>query len=324
MNTIQPFVSVIIPAYNAVGILPILLRALANQSYPVNQYEVIVVNDCSTDDTKDILLTSNFPSNFKIINHAKNQDRAATRNTGIRQSSSEILIFIDADMEVNADFIARHVTHFNNTNIMGIIGSLRPAPEIPLDKYQRYLFFGKRGVIKFPTGTPLPYQVFLFNNTSVRREVLEQVGFFDENLRLYGGEDAELAFRIYQKYPNGLFHDPDIQVIHHHFRLMNDALNILEKFGNAVVPYLIQKHPEMAKLYGIDYLGKCFPSENQRKNPFKIFTGLVLRQKVTISCLKGLFAVTPFPLSNGIVRLLMASALLRGICMNKKTDKFFC
>ncbi|MFA4850736.1 MAG: glycosyltransferase, partial [Methanoregula sp.] len=298
-------VSVIIPAFNAVRALPIVLKALTEQTYPKNQYEVIVVDDCSTDGTLKFLRNTILPPTFHVVRHLENQDRAVTRNTGIRQSSGEILIFLDADMEVASDFIARHVAHFNNTDVVGIIGSLRPAPEVPLDKYQRYLYFGKRGVTKYPTGTPLPFQVFLFNNTSVRREILEQVGFFDKNLRLYGGEDAELAFRIWQKYPNGLFHDPEITAIHHHFRSLDDALNILEKFGNVVVPYLIQKHPEMAKLYGAGYVRKRFPVANQRQNPFKLFAGLVLRQKAVSSCLRGLFVVMPFPLSNGIVRLLM-------------------
>jgi len=315
----QPLkVSVIVPAFNAVQTLPAVLKALANQTYPESQYEVIVVDDCSTDSTLDFLKTSAFPQNFQIVSHSENQDRAVTRNTGIRRSTGEILIFLDADMEVASDFIARHVAHFDKTDIMGIIGSIRPAPEIPLDKYQHYLYFGKRGATKYPSGAPMPFQVFLFNNTSVRRRVLEEVGYFDENLRLYGGEDAELAFRIYQKYPDRLFHDPKITVLHHHFRSLNDALKILEIFGRKVVPYLIQKHPEMSKLYGADYIVQRFPTESRQKNPFKLFAGIVLRQKIFSSCLRRLFSLTPFPLSSGIIRLLMASALLKGIARSRK------
>lgn len=313
MTNQQPKVSVIIPAYNAVRTLPITLKAILEQTFPQKDYEVIVIDDCSTDGTTNYLKSTTFPDNVIILHHEKNQKHAITRNTGIRKSRGGILIFLDADMEVYSDYIQKHLTHFQNPEVVGVIGSLLPAPELPYGKYQRYLFEGKRGAMKFNDGAPQPFQVFLFNNTSVRRGSLEKVGLFDENIRFYGGEDAELAFRIWKEFPNGLYFDPTIQAIHHDYRSLDEALKIIEDFGEKVVPYLIRKHPEMARLYGIDFIHKKTLNAGQRRNILKIAVGFIVRRRWFYLLFRWKFAVVPFPLSNAVVRLLMASALLRGM-----------
>ncbi|MCD6440258.1 MAG: glycosyltransferase [Candidatus Marinimicrobia bacterium] len=302
-------VSVIIPAYNSAKTLPVCLTSLRNQSYPKSKVEIIIVNDASTDNTMEILNKLELPPNTKIISHNSNKALAATRNTGIRNASGEIFIFLDADMEVPSDFVENHIKFHKKPNVVGVLSALLPASENTIDKYQKYLYRSKRGAKKFPDKTPLPFHVFILGITSVKREAIIQTGGFDNEIMSYGGEDTEFSYRLWQKYPEGLYYAPHIKVIHHHYRPFNEALNNISTFGKEVVPYLVQKHPEFDKLYCYSYI----KSRTGLVNKIKRVPGIILMSTVSFQILKFCYHLFPYPISNVFVRLLMAAALWRGI-----------
>src|SRR6056297_341029 len=95
-----PRVSVIIPAYNVEHTIGNLLASLFNQSFSKEKTEIIVVDDCSTDNTLDILTNLKHDHNFSVFSHESNKGLAAARNTGIKNALGKILIFIDSDMVV--------------------------------------------------------------------------------------------------------------------------------------------------------------------------------------------------------------------------------
>ncbi|MDD5061994.1 MAG: hypothetical protein PHN44_06935, partial [Candidatus Marinimicrobia bacterium] len=125
----------------------------------------------------------------------------------------------------------------------------------------------------------------------------------------YGGEDTEMAYRLWQKFPNGMFFDPEIKVIHHHYRPFDHVLKIVEKFGRQVVPYLVEKHPELGRIYGMQFIKS--PGESNRQ--IKYWVGRTLQTDFIFKTLWFFFEITPFPLSNWLVRGLLASALIKGI-----------
>ncbi len=97
----KPLLSVIIPAYNEENTIEILLdRVLV--SNPDLQLEMIVVNDCSTDGTRqrvEAFIQSHPASQVRLLNHEKNQGKGAALHTGIAHASGEYLIIQDADLE---------------------------------------------------------------------------------------------------------------------------------------------------------------------------------------------------------------------------------
>jgi len=307
-------VSVIIPAYNSAKTLPVCLASLRNQSYPKSKVEIIIVNDASTDNTLKILNRLELPPNTKIISHNSNKALAATRNTGIRNASGEILIFLDADMEVSNNFIEEHVSAHRKSGVIGVLSAIKPSTNNPYDKYQRYLYEARRGASKFGAGTPLPFHVFLFNCTSIKKQVTEKVGLFDDAIKHYGGEDTEFSYHLWRQYPEGLFYAPSISVVHHHYRPFQAALQNLEQFGREVVPYLVQKHPEFDRLYHYSYI----KSRTGLVNKIKRVPGIILKSTVSFQILKFCYHLFPYPISNVFVRLLMVSALWRGISQSLK------
>ena len=90
--------SVIIPCYNEENTISILIDKVSKCS--IENIEIIVVNDCSTDLTESVLnRIQNQYSNLKIYNHKKNQGKGAAIRTGIAKSSGDIILIQDADLE---------------------------------------------------------------------------------------------------------------------------------------------------------------------------------------------------------------------------------
>ena len=90
----EPLVSVIIPTYNRKNTILASGNSVLNQTY--KNIELIVVDDCSTDDTIDILEKIN-DKRLKVIRHPKNKGQNAARNTGIKESSGEYIAHHDSD-----------------------------------------------------------------------------------------------------------------------------------------------------------------------------------------------------------------------------------
>jgi GT2 family glycosyltransferase len=312
----QPTVSIIIPAYNSAATLLLCLNAVLRQTYPAEKTDIHIVNDGSSDNTAVLLQKASLPPRVKIHTHATNKGLVAARNTGIRHSAGEIVIFLDADMETQPDFVENHVKLHENHDVIGLLSALLPAPEHTVDKYQEYLYRSKRGAKKFPPKAPLPFKAFLFNCTSVKKNALKEVGLFDDRITRYGGEDTEFAYRLWQKYPQGLYYAPHIKVVHHHYRSFSDALSNVRIFGREVVPYLVRKHPEFDKLYGYSFI--C-PVSGFR-GFWKKIIGAVLKSGIVFTILKLFYHLVPYPVSNVFVRLLLASSLWQGISQSVKTD----
>ena len=106
-------VSIIVPCYNSELTIEkcalSILKNIENTDNP-NNFELIIVNDGSNDATKDIIKNIN---NAKIINHNKNQGLSAARNSGIKKSNSEYIIFIDSDIILSDKNISEATNRLN-------------------------------------------------------------------------------------------------------------------------------------------------------------------------------------------------------------------
>lgn len=118
----KPLVSIIIPVYNAEKTIKKTINSIINQTY--DNIEIIIVNDCSTDNSLKIITNfkNNF-KNFKVISNSENKMALYNRIEGVRHSTGELITFIDADDWFVSNAIEVLVNNFIKTNADLVIGS---------------------------------------------------------------------------------------------------------------------------------------------------------------------------------------------------------
>ena len=184
-------VSIIVPAYNASATLPRCLESLQRQLDDAT--EVIVVDDCSTDDTAAIAAASG----NRVIRTPERAGPAAARNFGSEQANGEILFFIDADVtiEENALRLVRDVFD-QNSLISAVFGSYddQPGEQNFLSQYKNLLHHFVHQKSEVNAGT------FWAGCGAIRKSAFVEVGGF--NSRLYPHpsiEDIEMGIRLKRK-----------------------------------------------------------------------------------------------------------------------------
>jgi glycosyltransferase involved in cell wall biosynthesis len=192
-------VSVIIPTFNRANKIA---RAVASVLYQTfTDYEVLVVDDGSEDGTAEILKL--FRSRIKCIRHSKNLGVSAARNTGIAESRSPLLAFLDSDDYWVPGKLAAQVSFFSShpgavacqTEELWIRRGVRVNP---MKKHLK-----PSGDIFEPS---LKLCVVSPSAVAVKRNLLEDVGLFDEGFPVC--EDYDLWLRISWKYPVWLIPEP--------------------------------------------------------------------------------------------------------------------
>lgn len=107
-----PVVSIVIPVYNDSNGIRITLDSLLSQSYPVENREIIVVDNGSTDETRDMIyqFVEAYDRIHLLVENAV-QGSYAARNKGIRNANEEIIAFLDADVPVDHNWLERGVEY---------------------------------------------------------------------------------------------------------------------------------------------------------------------------------------------------------------------
>ena len=101
MRSVQ--VSVIVPVFNAELYIGRCLRSLLKQTLDIDNYEIIVINDCSTDNTKQVI--NPFIGDINYLENNKKLGLPKTLNTGIKNAKGQFIIRVDADDYVHWDFL---------------------------------------------------------------------------------------------------------------------------------------------------------------------------------------------------------------------------
>lgn len=183
----SPLVSVIIPAYNQAEFLAETVQSVLNQTY--RNFEIIVVNDASTDNTDEVMAQMTDPR-LKYIVHEKNQRLSAARNTGINASKGEIIFLLDADDLFHPEKLQAHVKF------------LEEHPEIGVSYNARFELNHSSNTVREMWRPPLSVTLkdliltfpFSPSDTVVRREWAFKAGLFDPSVGT--AEDTDFPCRL--------------------------------------------------------------------------------------------------------------------------------
>ena len=252
MNWI-PLVDVIIPCYNVKHIVESCISSVLNQQYQ-GDFNIYLINDGSTDQTGTILDFFYSHSYIKIIHLEKNSGLSTARNEGINAGNGEVILFLDSDMVVQDNWINEHIRALGENNIVGVIGDSILPKGIKPNVLDKYLYSIRRGARQFGENTTISFPYFLFNNTSVKRAIFDVVELFDENITSYGGEDTELAIRLWEAYPNGLRFSSQAASEHHHKRTLDEFCESMHNYGKNNLPILLKRYPQYKDDLGSDWI----------------------------------------------------------------------
>lgn len=239
-------ISVVIPTHGKVGLLRRTLASLERQTFPFDQFEVVVVDDGSTDETPAFLAGYSGPLSLVVVRHEASRGRAAARNAGLRVAKGEVVVFLDDDMETVPGFLDAHQRfHAAGPDKVGV-GDVENAPEVTDSPIVRYM--STRGAQKIRGRGPLPWKYFSTNNSSVRREHLARVGFFDEEFVTYGFEDLELGYRLHARLGLTFHFVEQARSLHIHYHDIDDVLGKKFVSGRSSLALMFRKHPETREL----------------------------------------------------------------------------
>lgn len=183
----QPLVSVIIPTYNRAHYITEAIDSVLKQTY--TNYEIIVVNDGSRDDTVKVLAP--YLDRVTVITK-QNAGLAAARNTGIAASKGEIIALLDDDDRWLPHKLAVQTPLFADPNVSLVHTAGHFYDES--NGWENTQFFGDVDFHQL-----LAMKVIYVQTVMIRKTILDEIGPFDEALP--AGEDIDMWLRIAAKYP---------------------------------------------------------------------------------------------------------------------------
>ena len=198
-----PRVSVIIPTYNCKEYICEAVDSLLNQSF--KDFELIIVNDGSTDGTEEVIeyYINRFPEKIEYIKQ-KNKGAAAARNAGIRASSGEFIAFLDADDLWLPNKLTAQISVFDTHPSIGLVHTNVYGFGGPSGTYLGRYWMTSEQIERHSGHIFLDFFFrnirITFSTVMIRRTCLTNVGLLDEYLNKFGGEDRDLLLRVLWEY----------------------------------------------------------------------------------------------------------------------------
>jgi len=216
---------VIIPSYNRKKILKKCLASLFEQTYPKDEFEIVIADDCSQDGTEEMVreIIPKAEVRIKYFRHERNSGGNAARNTGVRSAEGEVTLFIGDDIIADRNLLREHIKYYEEypDEDIAVLGKVFFYPEIETP------FMNFMQSLGYPFSYPekegdVSSKYLLTCNASVRRKLLIDIGMFDqENFwppSVSTWEDTEMAYRLARRGSRFIY---DTKAIGYHYHPMD-------------------------------------------------------------------------------------------------------
>jgi GT2 family glycosyltransferase len=243
--------SVVIPTFNRADLLPKVLDALAHQR-GAGHFEVVVVDDGSSDGTSAILESFEAPFPFRFLRQ-DNAGPATARNRGVKAAEGAQIVFLGDDTVPESSFLAEHrAAHAARPGrTIAVLGRTcwPPGRRITplLDQINEFgLQFGYGLIENFEA---VPFNFFYTSNISLPRRLLLEAGLFDTTFPHAAWEDIELSYRLFGR-GMGIVYCPTAVVRHYH-DITFDSFRRRQRRAGEAAAIFYRKHPELANFLGV-------------------------------------------------------------------------
>jgi GT2 family glycosyltransferase len=210
---VDRFISVVVPTFNRRASLTRLLGALAAQTYAASAFEVVVVDDGSTDGTVETLQSLRPAYRLRLVEQP-HRGPAAARNLGVEHAAGALIVFLDDDVVPLPGLLTAHANSQRDQTNTVVIGPMSPPRDWPRPAWIRWeedkLQEQYRALV---AGTyACTARQFYTANVSLRRAQFLAAGGFD--IRFQRAEDVELGYRLARRGARFVF-DPTADVLHY-------------------------------------------------------------------------------------------------------------
>ncbi|MDL2121682.1 MAG: glycosyltransferase [Deltaproteobacteria bacterium] len=201
-----PFVSIVVPVYNDDKRVGSCIEALLKQTYSHKRYEILIVDNGSTDDTRSVI--QKYP--VKLLVEQKIKSSYAARNKGVKSASGEVIGFTDADCIPSPDWIEKGVENLLRVPNCGLVaGRINPLfkdPKRPnaVETYESIMHFRQKKYVH-------SHKYGATANVFTYKKIFDKVGLFNDTLR--SGGDNEWGRRVFTYGYRQLYAD-DTSVAH--------------------------------------------------------------------------------------------------------------
>ena len=192
-------ISIVIIGYNTESYLSESLKAIDKLQVQQENIEVIYVDDGSNDKSCDVFNTTTLSYRKKMFKLKENSGRVVARSKGIELAKYDWILFLNSNIVVNQDLIIEYTKSIANCDALVYMGSLKYQSQD--SAFCNYLNHSKRGINNYKNHSLVHYTNVLFSNCLVRRSVFDSINF-NINLKFYGGEELDWAYRLNEKFPN--------------------------------------------------------------------------------------------------------------------------
>jgi serine acetyltransferase/GT2 family glycosyltransferase len=253
--------SVVIATYNRQDLLRRLLQQLDAQTIDPSSFEVVVVDDGSSEDTRDKLadLSTRYA---RRIERQDNAGAAAARQRGVELARGAVIVFLDDDMQVKPDFLQKHLDKHDLPNTV-VLGRLRPdskVAEMPLfERFYARVMASQND--EFAGGKPVRGHNIYTGNLSLPRPLFLEAGGFDPTFRAL--EDEELGVRLEKVGARFVFANDAESVHGSDWTSMKKWMERAYRDG-VYQTKLAKKHPDMPE----SSPWRFFPNLNPVSRPF--------------------------------------------------------
>jgi glycosyltransferase involved in cell wall biosynthesis len=237
MNSV-PETSVVITCFNYGHYLKGCLNSVFSQTY--QDYEVIIVDDGSTDNTSSVMASFSGRPNLRYI-HQENGGQAKAKNRGIACAQGRYVAFLDADDVWEKDKLAKQICLFERPSVAVVFSRASLIDEkgasLPLKDRGKYLK---------PRSGMVAHWLFIdnfvwFSSAIVRKECLEIFNGFDETLRM--GIDWDLWLQIATRYEFDFVDEPLLRYRIGHAGQMSKNVKVRQECSDRIMERFLKKHP---------------------------------------------------------------------------------
>jgi GT2 family glycosyltransferase/radical SAM superfamily enzyme YgiQ (UPF0313 family)/Flp pilus assembly protein TadD len=255
-GTPAPQITVVIPTYNRRAILKKTLLAFAAQTVAPDQFEVIVADDGSDDDTLVMLQRFKAPFVLRVL-ALPHRGANAARNEAMRQAQGSIVLITGDDMIPEPALVASHLKFHRQhpSELEAMLGFIDWSPEITVTPFMRFIVSpegGQQFAFHETRAGRADYRLFYTSNLSLKRSLLrKQATLFDPDFAHPAYDDIELGYRLARQGLT-LHYNPQGVTTHHHPMTVADFVRRQRMAGQMAVVFA-RKHPEVdASLLGTE------------------------------------------------------------------------